>query len=252
MTNRLGLAVLRLETVSSTNDVARELAASGATEGLCIIAGQQTAGRGRQGRSWASAPGDGLYLSVILRPTVPASNSPVITLAAAVAVAETLISDFKIDAEIKWPNDVLVRGRKICGILVESAIEGNHLSYAVMGIGINILQRAFPDSIGTPATSVFLETGSEVTIKDLIAFLLPKLDRWYRASQSRADDVLAKWQELSPMSRNCRVVVEMPEGNVEGITRGLLPGGALDVELANGVRRAIVAGDVRVRETARP
>jgi len=173
------------------------------------------------------------------------------TLAAAVAVAETLISDFKIDAEIKWPNDILARGRKICGILVESAIEGSRLSYAVMGIGVNVQQRDFPDTIGAAATSVFLETGSEVTINELIGFLLPRLDRWYRASQSRADDVLARWQELSPMARNRQVVVEMPEGNLEGVTRGLLPSGALDVELANGERRAIVAGDVRVRETGK-
>lgn len=247
MTNRLGSALLRLESVSSTNDVARELAASGASEGICVIAGEQTAGRGRQGRTWNSTPGEGLYLSVILRPTVEASNSPIITLAAAVAVAETLIFDFKIEAEIKWPNDVLARGRKICGILVESAIEGSRLSYAVMGIGINILQRAFPDSIGTTATSVFLETGSEVTIKDLLVFLLPRLDHWYRASQSRVDDVLGRWQKLSPMALNCQVVVEMPEGNIEGITRGLLPSGALDVELTNGERRAIFAGEVRLR-----
>src|SRR5882724_13282357 len=133
MKNKLGRSFLRFDTVSSTNDVARDLAASGQPEGVCVIAREQTAGRGRQGRSWSSPPGEGLYISLILRPQVTASAAAMITLAAAVAVAETLTLDFQAAADIKWPNDVLVKGRKICGILVEAAIEGARLQYAAVG-----------------------------------------------------------------------------------------------------------------------
>src|SRR6266851_2317420 len=145
---RFGSTILRFDSVSSTNDVARELAASGKPEGLCVIAREQTAGRGRQGRSWSSPPGEGLYLSVIFRPEISAAESAVTTLAAAVAVAETLKLDFQMPVDIKWPNDVLASGRKVCGILVESAIENGRLQYAVIGIGVNVAQLYFPDEIG--------------------------------------------------------------------------------------------------------
>src|SRR6267142_5468761 len=115
MKNKLGKSLLRFDSVSSTNDVARELALAGASEGLCVIAREQTAGRGRQGRSWSSPPGEGLYMSLILRPEIRAAESAIITLAAAVAVAETLKLDFQVSVDIKWPNDILASGRKICG-----------------------------------------------------------------------------------------------------------------------------------------
>src|SRR5262245_59001114 len=117
---RLGSTVLRFESLPSTNDIARELAQSGESEGIAVLARQQSAGRGRQGRSWSSPPDQGLYVSLVLRPDILPADSSVITLAAAVAVAETLEQDYRIPPDIKWPNDVMARGRKICGILVES------------------------------------------------------------------------------------------------------------------------------------
>ena len=238
---------MRLDSVSSTNDVARDLASSGAIEGLCVIAREQTAGRGRQSRSWSSPPGEGLYLSLILRPSVTASDSGIITLAAAVAVAETLRLDFEIAADIKWPNDVLVAGRKICGILVEAAIEGDRLQYAVMGIGVNLAQRSFPEEISNDATSVRMETGRAVEPEDFMQLLFPRLGHWYLVATSDAACVRDRWEELSSSGRDCRVSVESSDGLVEGVTRGLTAGGALIVELATGERREIVAGDVRVR-----
>src|SRR5262245_53462096 len=141
---RLGSALLRFESVTSTNDVARLLAVEDAPEGTAVLAKVQTAGRGRQGRTWLSPPGDGLYLSVILRPAIHPARAGVITLAAAVAVAEILAVDFDIPADIKWPNDVLASGRKISGMLVESATEGSQLQYAIVGIGVNLNHREFP------------------------------------------------------------------------------------------------------------
>lgn len=245
--NKLGSTFVRFDSVSSTNDVARELAVSGASEGLCVIAREQTAGRGRQGRFWSSPPGEGLYLSLILRPQVNASDSAIITLAAAVAVAETLRLDFQTAADIKWPNDVLVRGRKICGILVEAAIEGERLQYVVMGIGVNIGQRSFPEQAGDSATSLLLEIGRAILPEDFVGAMLPRLERWYATVLSQPDQVIARWEELSASAHDCLVRVESPDESIEGVTHGLTATGALIVELATGERREIVSGEVKVR-----
>lgn len=247
MMTMLGSTILRFDSVASTNDVAREMAASDAPEGTCVVAREQTAGRGRQGRTWASPPGEGLYVSVILRPTIRAAESPVLTLAAAVAVAETLKLDFEVTADIKWPNDVMASGRKICGILVESAIERDRLQYAVMGIGLNVAQREFPDEISAVATSLLIETGRSVTQDDVLNRLLERLRRWYEIAVTEPSTVLARWEELSSFARGCAVRVESSDWSIEGVTRGLASTGALRVELANGEIREVFSGEVSLR-----
>jgi len=243
----LGSTVLRFDRVSSTNDVARDFALSGAREGLCVIAKEQTAGRGRQGRAWSSPAGDGLYLSVVLRPAIKPSEAGMITLASAIAVAETLRLEYETDAAIKWPNDVMVRGRKICGILIESAIQDDKLDYIVLGIGVNTGQRSFPEEVASTATSLWLETRRTVSPGDFADTLLPRLEHWYVTSISDQTAILSRWEELSPSSHNCRVSVETSNDSIEGITQGLTSSGGLIVEIANGERREVVAGDVRIR-----
>lgn len=243
---KLGSTVLRFDIVASTNDVARELAASGAEEGLCVEAREQTAGRGRQGRSWTSSPDQGLYLSVILRPEIAPADSPVLTLAAAVAVAETLRLDFEVSADIKWPNDVMASGRKICGILVESAIEDSRIQYAVMGIGVNIGQGAFEGDIANLATSLSMEGGRSVPPEEFAKPLLNRLDHWYTIATTQPSRVIARWQELSSYAHDCPVRVDSSEGVIEGITRGLTPSGALIIETARETRE-IVSGEVSLR-----
>jgi BirA family biotin operon repressor/biotin-[acetyl-CoA-carboxylase] ligase len=243
----LGSTILRFDSVASTNDVARELAASGAPEGICVLAREQTAGRGRQGRTWASPLGEGLYLSVILRPTIRAAQSPVLTLAAAVAVAETLELDFQVPADIKWPNDVMASGRKICGILVESAIERDRLQYAVMGIGLNVAQRAFPDEISRFATSLLIETGRSISPDDIVNPLLERLTAWYEVAVNEPAEVLARWEERSSYAQGCAVRVESSDWSIDGVTRGLTNTGALRVELANGEVREVFSGEVSLR-----
>ncbi|MFY9556476.1 MAG: biotin--[acetyl-CoA-carboxylase] ligase [Blastocatellia bacterium] len=244
---KLGSAFLRFETVSSTNDVARELAASGTPEGLCVISREQTAGRGSQGRSWVSTRCSGLYFSVILRPEINAAKGMVLTLAAAVAVAETLKLDFNVNADIKWPNDVLASGRKICGILVESAIEGDRLQYAVMGIGVNISHSAFPAEIENSATSLLVETGRSIEPEQFLEPLLERLQYWYQATIVDGARVIARWEELSSYARGCAVRVATREDSIEGVTRGLAKGGALIVEMLSGETREIISGEVTLR-----
>jgi BirA family biotin operon repressor/biotin-[acetyl-CoA-carboxylase] ligase len=246
--SKLGSPVIRFESLASTNDTAREMAAAGAAEGIAIVAAEQTAGRGRQGRSWRSPAGAGLYLSIILRPQIEAARAPLITLAAAVAVAETLALDFNLPADIKWPNDLLVNGRKICGILAEAASEEGNLQYVVLGIGVNLAQRDFPDEIRQAATSVLLETGSSITADDLLPPLLDRLDLWYRAATNRPADVLDRWQELSSFARGCAVRIDSPGGAIEGTTRGLTSEGALRVELDGGGIKEVVSGEVTLRK----
>jgi BirA family biotin operon repressor/biotin-[acetyl-CoA-carboxylase] ligase len=149
--------------------------------------------------------------------------------------------------DIKWPNDVLVSGRKLCGILVESAIEGERLDYAVMGIGVNLGQASFPVEIADTATSLLIETGRSVPAEFFIVPLLERLEYWYRTATTNPDRCIARWEELSSYARGCRVRIESIEGAIEGITDGLASSGALIVELANGEKREIVSGDVRIR-----
>lgn len=241
---KLGSEVLRFDSLPSTNDRARDLAAAGSAEGTAVIARRQTSGRGRMGRSWSSPSGEGLYLSIILRPEVEPANSSVITLAAAVAVAETLSLDYGAAADIKWPNDVLVEGRKICGILVESAIEGDRVQHAILGIGINLSQEQFPEEIRHTATSLLIETGRRVSADEIATHLFERLELWYRASLANPVKVLGRWEELASCARSCDVRITSFESVIEGVTRGLSERGGLMLESSDGEIREIVSGEV--------
>lgn len=236
---------MRYDCLASTNDLAKEMAASGASEGVALLAREQTAGRGRLNRSWSSPPGEGLYLSLILRPQIKVAESTVLTLAAAVAVAETLTLDYQVAADIKWPNDILAGNRKICGILVESSIEQDSLQYAVLGIGVNLKQREFPPEITETATSLFLESGQMIEPEEFLPHLLERIETWYRLVTSAPAAVIARWQALSSFARDCQVSVSSREGVLVGTTRGLRPTGALLIELEDGQLREIVSGEVR-------
>jgi BirA family transcriptional regulator, biotin operon repressor / biotin---[acetyl-CoA-carboxylase] ligase len=247
--SRLGSTLLEYDSLPSTNDLAREMAVAGACEGTAILAREQTKGRGRQGRSWSSPAGEGLYFSVVIRPEIKPAQSPVITLAAAVAVAETLSVDFDVAADIKWPNDVQARGRKICGILVEAAIEGQILQYAVIGIGVNVAQREFSAELKQSATSLFLETGRAIAPDEFLKPLLDRLDYWYQRAVLHPEEIIARWEELSTYALGCRVRIETAGDAFEGVTEGLARNGALKVRLEDGAVREVLSGEVRLRQT---
>jgi BirA family biotin operon repressor/biotin-[acetyl-CoA-carboxylase] ligase len=141
----------------------------------------------------------------------------------------------------------MARGRKICGILVESATEGDQLQYAVLGIGVNVSQRSFPPDLSQPATSLFLELGSEITLQEVLRSLLARANDWYRAATIDAKLAISRWEELSSYARGCEVRITSPEGSVEGTTRGLTANGALVIELGDGQIREIVSGEVSLR-----
>jgi BirA family transcriptional regulator, biotin operon repressor / biotin---[acetyl-CoA-carboxylase] ligase len=245
---RLGCAILRFDSLPSTNDLAREMAEQGALEGVAILAREQTRGRGRQGRAWVSTAGEGLYLSVILRPPIEPAKAMILTLAAAIAVAETLSIDYAVAVDIKWPNDVHARGRKISGILIETAIEKSKLEYAILGVGVNLGQRDFADELREAATSLAIESEQRVTPDEIALPLFARLESWYRLALRQPASIITRWQELSSYAEGCAVRVENGDHTIEGVTRGLAPSGALIVETASGEQREIVAGEIRLRQ----
>ena len=240
----LAARVVFFNCTPSTNDIALQLAAGGAEEGCVVIADEQTAGRGRQGRSWHSPPGSGLYVSAILRPSHrPDSRATsLVTLAAGVALAEAIEALTALPADIKWPNDLLVGRRKLAGILAESAT--SDLAGIVLGYGINVRAREWPPEIQQRATSLESELGRPVERWALCAETLAALSHRYRdLAAGRFDAILDAWRRRSPSSCGGRVTWDTPTGPRSGVTDGIDEQGALLVRAGAGVER-IVGGQV--------
>jgi len=233
----------------STNTLALEAAAGGAPEGAAFLAEQQTAGRGRGDHRWHSAQSTGIYCSVILRPHLPPSEVLVLTLAAGIAVQSAVQEiDSRVLPDLKWPNDLLITGRKFCGILTEMSAEATRVRYIVVGIGINVNQREFPDELAQTATSLRLSTGAEWSRVELCAALLKSLDREYKALLSGAvsrADILRRFEEQSSSTRDRQVHVE-ENGGFEGVTAGLDSRGFLQVRTDTGMR-TVLSGTVRLK-----
>ena len=247
MTIRLTPTILRFDSLPSTNTEAARQASLGAAEGLCVVAREQTAGRGRRERAWVSPKDAGLYFSIVLRPRTDAREWPLITLAAAVAASDALEDACALPTDIKWPNDLLAAGRKLCGILAET-IEGGAGRAVVLGVGINLTNRAFPTEILAAATSVEEQTGRAPDSEQLLAALTRQLARRYAHEGPRA--IVNEWEARSTYARGRSVRVALAEETFEGITRGLEPDGALRVETDAGLIRIVRAGDVTaVRKT---
>jgi BirA family biotin operon repressor/biotin-[acetyl-CoA-carboxylase] ligase len=258
-TRWLAQRIEHFEETASTNHVAFELGREGAPAGMTVIAEGQTAGRGRLGRRFFSPPHQNLYASILLRPSGSISDAPTLILAAAVAVAET-VAEFIGDesaVEIKWPNDVLIRRRKTSGILMESSAEGTHITFAVLGIGINLNvdREIFPDEFRSLATSLSSELGHPV---DRIAFtrrLFENLERQLdRHTEGGFDAIRPRFEAFFRM-RGAPVGVEQMGGRrVDGIAHGIAPDGALEVEITRGPGAGeivrVMAGDVTLAKPA--
>ena len=234
--------------IGSTNTVAMNAAASaGASEGSVFLAERQTAGRGRGAHNWHSAQSAGIYCSVILRPALPPSEALILSLAAGLAVHTALQTiDPAVDVDLKWPNDVLIQGKKVAGILTEMNSEPTRVRYIVIGIGINVNQATFPSELQRTATSLRLVTGKEWSRVELCAALLKSLNREYRDLLEKPgahDAILRRFQEQSSTVRGCPVRIE-EDGGFEGITEGLDPRGFLQVRTVHGVR-SVLSGTVR-------
>ena len=239
----LGTPIRHLASVASTMDEAARWAAEGAPHGAVVVAERQHGGRGRHGRVWASAPGQSLLLTVVLRPSLPAERIGLIPLAAGLAVAETAAA-FGADARIKWPNDVRVEGRKLAGVLAETTWTGGR-PHALLGIGLNVAQDAFPPPLDGTATSLLLATGQPVPRLAPLEPLLVRLGDML--GQAEADpDALVAAVEARMEGGGGRVAVRDPSSGrvvAEGRVLGLAPGGALRLATEAG-EVEVVAGEV--------
>ena len=236
--------------IGSTNTAAMAAAADGAAEGSVFLAEEQTAGRGRGSHSWHSARSSGIYCSVILRPSLPPSEVLVLSLAVGLALRAAIEQvDSRIRADLKWPNDLLVDGKKICGTLTEMNSEATRVRYIVVGMGINVNQASFPKEIASEATSLRLVTGTEWSRMELVAALLKSLDREYRQLTTDSDaraSILRRFAEASSWVRGKEVRIEENGSSFEGTTDGLDERGFLRVRTGTGVQ-TVLSGTVRGR-----
>jgi BirA family transcriptional regulator, biotin operon repressor / biotin---[acetyl-CoA-carboxylase] ligase len=234
--------------IGSTNTEAMESAAAGAPEGSVFLAEEQTAGRGRGAHTWHSARSLGIHCSVVLRPPLPPSEVLILSLAVGLAVQDAVRQiDSKVEPDLKWPNDLLINGKKFCGILTEMSAEPTRVRYVVVGIGINVNQTQFPDDLQSTATSLRLATGTEWSRFELCAALLKSLNREYRDLVPKAgarDSILRRFQEHSSSVLGRAVSVE-ENGGFEGTTAGLDSRGFLQVRTSTGVR-TVLSGTVRL------
>lgn len=244
----MNITILRHDTIDSTNSAALKEARQGAKEGLCVVARQQTAGRGRLGRVWVSPPDAGLYFSVVLRPKIEMQYLPLITLMSGVAVYDA-IAEFGLRPDIKWVNDVLVSDKKICGILAETTDTDSGLA-VIVGIGINLTSANFPPEIAGTATSLADEIGRSITPFDLEDSLVKFLNYWYEMlnADNGPAEILHAWQQRSSYFSGKNVRVTLENETFTGLTDGLEPNGALRLRRNDGRIMIIQAGDVeRVR-----
>jgi BirA family biotin operon repressor/biotin-[acetyl-CoA-carboxylase] ligase len=234
--------------IGSTNTVAMAAAAEGAAEGSVFLSEEQTAGRGRGSHPWQSARSAGIYCSVVLRPALPPSEVLVLALAAGLAVRAAMEQvDARVSADLKWPNDVLIAGKKACGILTEMNAEATRVRYIVVGIGINVNQPNFPKELADEATSLRLATGSEWSRVELTAALLKSLDREYRLFVEPTDarySILRRFAKQSSWVQGKPVRIEENGSRVEGTTEGLDERGFLKVRTAQGLK-TVLSGTVR-------
>jgi BirA family biotin operon repressor/biotin-[acetyl-CoA-carboxylase] ligase len=245
-TKRFGKDVYSFQETSSTSDVASALARGSAEEGTVVVADKQTAGRGRIGRSWESPPGVGIWMSVILRPRVPPMNAPQFTIASAMAVSDLLQEETGLEVSIEWPNDIVVRGKKVCGILTEMVAEQDRVEFVIVGIGLNVNQSQddFSPLLTEMATSLYLEDGVKRDRTALLCRLLEQLETYYDMLQGgKFSEIAARWSANSyTLGRRVRCTSEGQP--VEGTAESLGMDGALLVRADDGELRRVTSGDV--------
>ena len=242
--------IFYFDEVTSTNDLALEWAANGATEGTVIVARAQTAGRGRQGRRWVSPADVGLYVSLILR---PCRVVPLLTHTVGVALAESLRALTDLQIELKWPNDLVIKTtkqlvseyRKVGGILTESAGRSGPCQYVVVGFGINLEASNLPIEVAKLATSVEAELGDKVDSARLMVESLAAIVSWHKILlEGQTDVILNRWRALSPTSKGAHVEWRGQSEWHGGMTVGIDDGGALLVRKENQIER-VLAGEIR-------
>jgi BirA family biotin operon repressor/biotin-[acetyl-CoA-carboxylase] ligase len=243
---QLGHPVYLFRTIGSTNDEAKLLAESGAPEGLLVIAEEQTAGRGRAGRSWITPPGHSLAFSLVLRPNLPADRATQLTMLAGLAACNAIEQVTPLQAKLKWPNDVVIAGKKAAGLLLETSLKNDRLDYAVLGLGLNVSLAPPPEAVDFPATCLKTEAAIEVNRMELLRLILEHLEKLYPQLGPADTPLYDAWrQRLAFLGEP--IIVRTAEGDRSGRLEGVTPQGALILRQETGEDLVVLAGDVRLR-----
>ncbi len=238
--------VIYYKEIDSTNRKAKELAET-KSEGLVVIADRQTAGRGRRGRSWESSAEDNLYMSLLLKPQIPVTHASMLTLVMACSVADAF-AKCGIRAQIKWPNDLILGDKKICGILTEMEVTDEQIDFVVIGVGVNLNQSMIAEELKDKATSVFLETGKRIEREELVTAILDCFEENYACFQKEQNlNFLQEEYNEMLVNKNRQVLVLEPAGEYQGIAMGINEKGELLVQKEDGQLEPVFAGEVSVR-----
>ncbi|UTR08491.1 biotin--[acetyl-CoA-carboxylase] ligase [Alkalihalobacillus sp. LMS6] len=251
-TDSFGKTVFAYDSVESTQPLAHQVATNKGDEGTLIVANEQTQGRGRLGRKWLVGEGQTISMSLILRPTIPIAQTPQLTLVAAVAVVRAIEKVTGIDCEIKWPNDLLVKGKKLVGILTEMAADPDQLHYVIVGMGINCQQSGadFHEDVKGIATSIYQETGKTVHRATLIAEVMNEFEWLYRCYQEEGFRVIKPLWEARSISLHKKIHARTAKQVITGYASGLTDEGQLCITDLNGTTHLIHSGDIELDTTS--
>ena len=247
-TEKMGRPLYFYPETDTTNDRIRELALEGAAEGTLAVAEMQTAARGRRGRAWQAPADSGIWMSLLLRPDIPPTQASVLTLLTGIALTEALEDVTGLEVGIKWPNDIVVAGKKICGILCEMKLDGTRLDYCVAGVGVNVGNQEFAEDIRDKATSLEEQLGGRIDREGLLQAILARFERGYEEFL-HCEDLSFLREEYNAwlVNQNRQVRVLEPQGEYEGVAKGITPTGELLVECSDGQVQKVYAGEVSVR-----
>lgn len=238
------------EETDSTNTQAKKLALKGAAHGSLVLANQQTAGKGRRGRMWESPRDSGIFMTFLLRPQIEMEKISMLTLVAALAISKAVeeVCGCEWNCQIKWPNDLVMNRKKICGILTEMGTEGSKLQYVVVGIGINVAQQQFPEELKETATSLCQQTQRPIVRAKLVEAAVRAFRQFYEQWEKQGDlSLLRKEYEAKLVNRNREVLVLDPKGNYTGTALGITDTGELLVCTKEGETCEVRSGEVSVR-----
>lgn len=236
------------DTIDSTNNEIKRQAENGATQGLLAIAEEQTGGRGRRGRNWTSPSGQGIWMSYLIKPDILPKDASMITLIAALAMTAAIRQVCELNVEIKWPNDIVANGKKVCGILTEMSTEMEAVNYVVVGVGVNVNIESFPEDIAATATSLFLETGDKVSRSKIVAEFGKQFEKYYDIFLKTCDlsDLVDEYNSyLVNAGREIYVIEGQNKTIMSAI--GINERGELLARTADGNVKSIIAGEVSVR-----
>lgn len=243
-----GREILYLDEVDSTNTAAKKAAENGAVHGTLVVSERQTGGKGRRGRAWDSPRGTGIFMTLILRPNMAPVHASMLTLVAALAVADGIRECTGAESLIKWPNDIVMSGKKICGILTEMSADPDCINYVAVGIGINVNMEEFPEEIRGVAASIFTETGKKTKRSLLISAVMAAFERYYEVFM-KTTDMSRLLEDYNGKLANCGRTVRVldPAGEYSGTAIGIDREGELLVEMEDTTVRRVLSGEVSVR-----